>query len=219
MIVPVAKRPHVFAVAGCAGCGKTTFLKEILALVNSRDDLGIAPMYAVDGDVFHEEESVVRMSEAIPVSSVERNAWLGRVRTCATGFVAAGISVAMACSLLKPDFRRDWMALFPMPDRSKFPYGTLEATAKIFWISCPPDVLRERAQRRWDRREHWFHPSLVERQIQAATQIIDGETYLGPVPGREEGVYIVHPTSNPRADAEEVLRQAIPHYADAALLV
>ncbi len=206
--------------AGPAGCGKSALIEQVVAKIHRRPELNIAPMHHLDGDFYHTRASVERMSAGIGLTDREREDWLERVAAGVATLAHQQHSAMVACSLLKPEYRQRMLQLFPITDLSYYPYRELEADSWVIWLDVDPDVLYGRVKLRYQQGRHWFPPSLVEKQLEAASQKRDGRTYIGPVPGEERNVIILKPTLGPPEmatvnaglDAERVLREIIPGY-------
>ncbi len=79
-------------VMGVSGCGKTTIGKMVA------EKLGI-PFY--DGDDFHPQSNIEKMSRGIPLDDDDRQGWLERLNQI---FIREEPCV-IACSALKPKYR------------------------------------------------------------------------------------------------------------------
>lgn len=88
--------PELIVVMGVAGSGKTT----VAALLAGRLDAAFA-----EGDDFHSEESVAKMSAGTPLTDDDRWPWLGRIRDWLAERAAAGESAVVPCSALRRAYR------------------------------------------------------------------------------------------------------------------
>ncbi|MFE9850144.1 gluconokinase [Streptomyces sp. NPDC005576] len=86
--------PHVVVVMGVAGTGKTT-IGPLLATA-----LGVP--YA-EGDDFHPEANIAKMSAGTPLDDADRWPWLDSIGQWAHG--RAGLGGVVACSALKRAYR------------------------------------------------------------------------------------------------------------------
>ena len=123
-----------FLVMGVAGCGKST-LGAMLA-----DSLDCT---FIEGDDYHADTSVKKMSEGVPLTDEDRWGWLERLNELLTN--AEGPTV-LACSALKEKYRD---VLCRGLDIS------------IVFLDVDLDTIMKRVQRR----DHFFPVSLVEDQF------------------------------------------------------
>jgi gluconokinase len=96
------RSPHVVVIMGVAGTGKTT----IGPLLAAR--LGVP--YA-EGDDFHPEANIAKMSAGIPLDDADRWPWLDAIGTWAHG--RAGLGGVVSCSALKRSYRDALRATAP----------------------------------------------------------------------------------------------------------
>ncbi|MFF7450752.1 MULTISPECIES: gluconokinase, GntK/IdnK-type [unclassified Streptomyces] len=94
--------PHVVAVMGVAGTGKTT----IGPLLAAR--LGVP--YA-EGDDFHPPANIAKMSAGTPLADEDRWPWLDAIGDWARG--RAGLGGVVSCSALKRSYRDRLRAVAP----------------------------------------------------------------------------------------------------------
>ncbi|MFJ8113043.1 gluconokinase [Streptomyces sp. NPDC096132] len=94
--------PHVVAVMGVAGTGKTT----IGPLLAAR--LGVP--YA-EGDDFHPQANIAKMSAGTPLDDADRWPWLDAIGAWAHG--RAGLGGVVSCSALKRSYRDRLRATAP----------------------------------------------------------------------------------------------------------
>ena len=83
-------------VMGVAGCGKTTIGKHLA------QELGY-PFF--DGDDFHPEANVQKMSRGEPLNDDDREGWLKTLQQLIQDNESKGITVIVACSALKARYR------------------------------------------------------------------------------------------------------------------
>ncbi|MFJ4618611.1 gluconokinase [Streptomyces sp. NPDC088812] len=96
------RTPHVVAVMGVAGTGKTT----IGPLLAAR--LGVP--YA-EGDDFHPQANIAKMTAGTPLDDDDRWPWLDAIGTWAHG--RAGLGGVVSCSALKRSYRDRLRAVAP----------------------------------------------------------------------------------------------------------
>lgn len=82
---------------GVSGCGKTS------VGINLSKKLGW-PFF--DGDDFHPEENVAKMSAGEPLTDRDRLPWLKTLHDLLKGHLQRGISLVLACSALKEEYRQ-----------------------------------------------------------------------------------------------------------------
>ncbi len=89
-------RHTVYIITGVSGSGKTTIgrlLAEVLKF----------PFY--DGDNFHPEANIVKMSQGIPLDDTDRLPWLIEINSCIRK-VLPNSSLVVACSALRESYRK-----------------------------------------------------------------------------------------------------------------
>lgn len=90
---PVSERYRLFVVMGVAGCGKTTIGNELGNTIGGT---------FLDGDSFHPESNIRKMSDGVPLTDEDRWPWLDRFSleiAMRDGLVIGG------CSSLKRSYR------------------------------------------------------------------------------------------------------------------
>ena len=88
---------RIILLIGPMGCGKTT-VGRLLA-----EKCGYP---FADGDDFHPEENIVKMSASIPLTDTDRLPWLTLIRERIEEDLSNGRSLVLACSALKESYRR-----------------------------------------------------------------------------------------------------------------
>ncbi|WP_420602035.1 gluconokinase [Flagellimonas sp.] len=106
----------VLVVMGVSGTGKSTIGKMLSSV------LGI-PFY--DGDDFHPEANVKKMSAGQPLNDDDRQGWLERLNALAIEHQSQGVIIA--CSALKQRYRR--LLQSNMGEQMQFIY--LEGSSKL----------------------------------------------------------------------------------------
>ncbi|MFD2685968.1 gluconokinase [Streptomyces phyllanthi] len=96
------RSPHVVVVMGVAGTGKSTIGRLLAAR------LGVP--YA-EGDDFHPEANIAKMSAGVPLDDGDRWPWLDAVGAWAHG--RAGLGGVAGCSALKRSYRDRLRAAAP----------------------------------------------------------------------------------------------------------
>jgi len=130
---------RLIVVMGVSGCGKSTVGAALAAKLN---------VAFFEGDLFHSDESVEKMSLGIPLTDIDRAPWIDRI-VIATNTDAAGTCV-LACSALTPFVRERLLQ------------GSNRA---IDWIPLILD--RDTLSARMKTREHFMPADLLQSQLDA----------------------------------------------------
>jgi len=81
---------------GVSGCGKTTIGKK------TADVFGVQYF---EGDEYHPQENVEKMSQGIPLTDEDREGWLDTLSQLIRDTLDAGQSGVLSCSALKQKYR------------------------------------------------------------------------------------------------------------------
>lgn len=126
-------------VMGVAGCGKSTVAAALCERTGAR---------LIEGDAFHPESNVRKMSAGIPLTDADREGWLLRLGQELAKTIKAGESAVLTCSALKRRYR-----------------DTLRATAPdagfVFLALSPAEA----AERVAHRKGHFMPATLIESQF------------------------------------------------------
>jgi carbohydrate kinase (thermoresistant glucokinase family) len=125
---------------GVSGCGKTTIGKMTAEI------LGV-PYY--EGDEYHPQENVDKMSSGIPLDDDDREGWLQRLSDLIQEKLAEGESGVLSCSALKKKYRD---RLSVDPERVHFVY-----------LKGDYQLIQERMQ---VRKNHYMPPELLKSQFE-----------------------------------------------------
>jgi carbohydrate kinase (thermoresistant glucokinase family) len=144
----VKKPAMVYIVMGVSGAGKTT-IGKLLA-----QKLGL-PFY--DGDDFHTEESISKMTNGLPLTDDDREGWL---QTLADSILKWQLSsgAVLACSALKEKHREIL--------RSK-----AANTVEWIFIQGSKNLIKERLQ---NRKNHFMGTNLVNSQFEILEEPVYG---------------------------------------------
>nr|WP_242516850.1 gluconokinase [Corynebacterium mendelii] len=134
---------------GVSGAGKTTIGHCLADMLAAR---------FADGDDFHPDASIAKMSGGIPLTDDDRQPWLARLAAHMTGVGATGGSCVIACSALRRCYRD---ILRTAPGRVVFVHLTL-----------PREVVAERLVGRLG---HFMPLSLLPSQLAALEGLTDDE--------------------------------------------
>ena len=126
-------------VMGVAGCGKSTVGAAICARIGAR---------MIEGDAFHPESNVRKMSAGIPLDDADRAGWLARLGEELAETVAGGEYAVLACSALKRRYREVLRAAVP--------------ELGFVYLELTPTEAAERVTRRPG---HFMPATLVESQF------------------------------------------------------
>lgn len=131
----------IVVVAGVAASGKST-VGSVIA-----DRMGWP---FTDADTLHPAGNVAKMHAGLPLDDADRRPWLAAVVDRIDGYLEAGQSAVLACSLLKRSYRAELTASRP--------------TVQIVFL----DVSRAELTRRLNSRHgHFFPATLLESQLAA----------------------------------------------------
>lgn len=81
---------------GVSGCGKSSVARAVSQRTGA---------YFIEGDAWHPDANIRKMSAAIPLDDDDRQGWLQRLGEETAHRVAAGTPVILACSALKHRYR------------------------------------------------------------------------------------------------------------------
>ena len=131
----------IVVVGGVAASGKSTVGRLIA------DQLGWP---FTDADTLHPAGNVAKMHAGLPLTDADRRPWLAAVIDRIDGYLEAGQSAVLACSLLKRSYRDELTASRP--------------TVRIVFL----DVSRAELKRRLSSRHgHFFPAKLLDSQLAA----------------------------------------------------
>ena len=131
-------KTRALIIMGVAGSGKTA-VGEALAKTLAW------PFY--DGDSFHPESNVAKMSSGIPLNDDDRKPWLERLHELIRSHLAEGKAVIVGCSALKESYR-------------KILRGDLDVT--FIHLEGSFELILERMQAR----QHFMKPNMLKSQFE-----------------------------------------------------
>lgn len=134
------KKPLIIIIMGVSGSGKST-IGELLSA-----ELGI-DFY--DGDDFHPEENIKKMSKGLPLNDLDRAGWLEAIHTFGLLQIQQKRSCIIACSALKKVYRN--LLRKDMEDQLKFVY-----------LKGDIETIRLRLS---ERSSHFMPPALLQSQF------------------------------------------------------
>lgn len=136
----MVEEARIYYVMGVSGSGKTTLGKALAQWL-------AIPFF--DGDDFHPDENIAKMSRGIPLNDADREGWLHRLNALAREHTAHG--AVIACSALKEHYR-DLLAR--------------GVERQVVWIFLR-GTYDEIAERMEKRKGHYMPPSLLRSQFEA----------------------------------------------------
>lgn len=141
--LPASERgQQVIIVMGVTGCGKSSLGREIASSLD-------APF--LEGDEFHPEANIAKMSAGIPLTDEDRVGWLDLLAREIRQRAETGASVVMSCSALKKKYREQ------LNDVSG------QDILYVF-MDGPKEVIAARLDQR---KGHYMPPSLLDSQLEA----------------------------------------------------
>lgn len=167
--MPTSPETHAIVLGGVSGSGKSLIGPMLADRMNAR---------FIDGDDLHPSANKEKMSRREPLTDDDRWPWLERIVEVMRGHRDRNESVVVACSALKPTYRR---------------ILTFDPSVRIVLLEVPRDELLRRLGAR---KGHFFPPELLESQL---------NTLVPPQPG--EAVLAVDAVGGPEEVVERILRQ------------
>jgi len=144
---PRSHHRHLFIVTGPAGCGKSTVAKFLA----KQYDLPY-----IEGDEFHPQTNIEKMSAGIPLNDADRWDWLILLREQAVHALEAGASgVVLTCSALKHKYR-DVIRIASINDHDVFVH--------FIYLRASEELLLSRVKAR---QGHYMKDSMVKSQFDA----------------------------------------------------
>lgn len=128
----------VFIIMGVSGCGKSTIGKLLASQLN-------IPFF--DGDDYHSEENVEKMSNGNPLNDEDRKGWLQNLNLLAKEHSNQG--AVIACSALKQKYRNQ--------------LSDGQATMKFVHLEGSKEEILERMQ---ERKGHFMPADLLDSQFE-----------------------------------------------------
>ena len=132
---------------GPAGSGKTT-IGELLASQLAWDFF--------DGDSFHNDANIEKMSRGIPLTDDDRIPWLQSIREAMVQWEARGQNAVLACSALKRSYR-EVLRFSP--------------NVKLVYLKGTYELLSERLR---SRKGHYAGEQLLASQLADLEEPVDG---------------------------------------------
>jgi carbohydrate kinase (thermoresistant glucokinase family) len=146
----MATMPRHLVVMGVSGTGKTTVGSALAHRLGRK---------FIEGDSFHPERNVAKMSAGEPLDDDDRRPWLETLNRLMASHEAGGGPTVLTCSALKRAYR-DLL-------REDLPAGSVY----FVHLSAPREVL----QARMESRTHFMPPSLLQSQLDTLEPLGDDE--------------------------------------------
>ena len=144
--------PVAVIVMGVCGSGKTTVSRELAARIGAQFE---------EGDAYHPEANVAKMSRGEPLNDDDRKPWLELIASKIQKHFQTGNSVVFACSALKEMYRT---ILAGGCDRVYFLH-----------LAAKKEVIIERMR---NRQGHFMPISLIESQFATLEPPVDSDHVL-----------------------------------------
>jgi len=138
-----------WVVMGVSGCGKSTVGQQLA------DAAGYAYL---EGDAFHPQANVEKMSAGQPLTDDDRRDWLCAIRERIGQARAQGLGLVVACSALKRSYRDLLREADP--------------ALRFVHLDGPRTLIAERLSAR---RNHYMPPQLLDSQLDALEPLESGE--------------------------------------------
>lgn len=133
--------PPLLLLMGVSGCGKTTTAQRLSRILGW-------PFR--DGDTFHPEANIAKMSRGEPLNDEDRWPWLDAIGAWMDEQSAAGASGIVTCSALRRVYRHRLLDKRPQ--------------VQLVYLKGPKPLIAERMARR---KNHFMPPALLDSQFAA----------------------------------------------------
>ena len=157
----------VIIIMGVCGSGKTTIGEKLSEVMNVR---------FMEGDSFHSETNIKKMSMGEPLTEREREPWLKSIRKEMDLSVEQNIPCVITCSALSR--------------KSREILGTNRAEIKLIYLYAPQSILADRMAKR---KNHFMPPDLLRSQFEVLEEPELSEALYVPVdmPAQEVTDFII----------------------------
>ena len=148
----------IIVLMGVAGSGKTTVGKLLAANLSWE---------FADGDDFHSQTNIEKMSRGEGLSDEDRLPWLESIRDAMLQRQAQGRNVILACSALKRSYRE---------------ILGINANVKLVYLKGTPELFRERLR---SRKGHYANEQLLASQLADLEEPTEAITIDAAMPPQE----------------------------------
>ncbi len=127
-------------------------------------------MAYIEGDAFHPEANIAKMSAGEPLTDDDRQPWLEILAGMLADNREAGTASIMGCSALRRRYRDILRGQGSVPSAAQGPAPL--PRVHFLHLTAPFDVLLDRMKHR----EHFMPPSLLQSQIDTLEPLEDDES-------------------------------------------
>lgn len=142
---PAPRDHHIWLVTGPAGCGKSTVAKYLATVLH---------LPYIEGDEFHPQANIEKMSAGIPLTDADRWDWLTALREASLNELDNGNpGVVLTCSALKRKYR-DVIRVAP--------YFSPNLYLHFIYLDASEELLLQRVMAR---QNHYMGANMVHSQF------------------------------------------------------
>ncbi len=153
------EQPLVLVIMGPSGCGKSSV---------GRRTAEIAGCPFLEGDEFHPESNILKMSKGEPLTDEDRKPWLAALRAAMEPALGSATRCVVSCSALKREYRAQLTT-----DSS---HGSGNSANGVGFVLLEPSR-QELKLRMSSRQGHFMPSSLLDSQL-ATLSYTDDELYM-----------------------------------------